>query len=40
LGYKHQHLQESYVTDFFCGQNSLRKGPTIPGHGRRRSPPK
>jgi hypothetical protein len=36
LGYKHQLLQESYVTDFFSMQNNLRKGPTIPGQGRRR----
>jgi hypothetical protein len=33
LGYKHQQPQESYVTIFFCEQNNLRKGPTIPGHG-------
>jgi hypothetical protein len=40
LGYKHQHLQECYVTDFFCEQNNHRKGPTVPGHGRRRPQPK
>jgi hypothetical protein len=36
LGYKYQHLQESYVTDFFfCEQNNLRIVPTIPRHDRR-----
>jgi hypothetical protein len=35
-GYKHQHLQESYVTSFFYEQNNLRKGTTIPGHGHQR----
>jgi hypothetical protein len=39
LGYKHQHMQESYLTGFFCQQNNLRKGPVVPRHDCQRPQP-